>query len=497
MRESYMSQRSCIKALLAGRLACAMLLPLCLGITLNASAKEYSIKKISDERHKSREPVIGDTGIAAWTAYAAPQGEIQSEIIIYTNGVTRPLLSRLPKGNTANMRPYLQSSNLVWSATLGGDTKNPSWILREVPSPERDEPVTELPAVYDLKFGANGEQIWVEPSTNKPNPEKGVTDPAANATNAVATDAEAPKTVADAANNPSASTNAVEAEAKPEVQMKEPPPDTTPVTEEARRMPSGSMEIMLWRPGEAELERITRDNRNDLGPSIWGSTIAWQKAKGWPFGWEIMAWINGTRIQLTTNYYYDMAPQVQGNQIVWYGWDGQDFEIFLYDTILNSTKQITSNHYDDVSPRIWNNVIVWEGYAGVDGDIFIYENGQVRKLSENIEDDLNPRIWNGQVVWQGFDGDDFEIYLYDGKKTRKLTSNTYDDLDPDIRDNVICWMGYYDNWDSEIFVWDGGPNAIRLTDNDYEDREPKTAGGKIIWQTEEDEKSLIYLAEPK
>ena len=59
--------------------------------------------------------------------------------------------------------------------------------------------------------------------------------------------------------------------------------------------------------------------------------LAWQKAKGFPFGWEIMVWNDGNMYQLTTNFFYDMSPQVQGTQVAWYGWDGNDYEIYLHD----------------------------------------------------------------------------------------------------------------------------------------------------------------------
>ena len=57
-------------------------------------------------------------------------------------------------------------------------------------------------------------------------------------------------------------------------------------------------------------------------------------------------------------------------------------------------------------------------------------------------------------------------------------------------------MGYFDNWDAEIFSWDG-TTMTQVTSNDYEDRDPRTAGGRVVWLSEEDGKSLIYLAEPE
>lgn len=478
---------------------------------VTAHAAEYRTTQISNEDVSSRDPVISDTGMAAWAAYlTTASGEVGADIMVFTNGVAQPLFRTRPRDVRASLKPELQANNLVWVSVGSGARGAPSWILREVPSPDRDTPVPELTATFALTIRDDGTQVWQEPSTAKV--ETAAAD--ATATGEVAA-ADAPA----ATPPPPADTNVVSlatdtnAPAAPastnvpppppprsEPPIEEPEPDLDAPDEPARRHTSGDAEVMLWRRGSGEIRQLTRDNRDDLGPSVWGDIIAWQTAKGWPFGWEIMCWAGGQTIQLTTNYYYDMAPRVHGSQIAWYGWDGHDFEVFLYDHSKGSTIQITSNQYDDVSPAIWDGVIVWEGYAGADADIFMWKDGQVRKISKNVEDDLNPRIWKDKVVWQGFDGDDFEIYLYDigtGAEPDKLTSNTYDDVNPDARDGVICWMGYHDNWDAEIFAWDGGPNAVRITENEHEDRNPRTAGGRIIWESEQSGKSLIFLAEPK
>lgn len=449
-------------------------------------AAEFTVTQIADESYLNREPVISETGLAAWSAFKKGDADVtSSDLYIYENGKARALVRSMPADSGANIRPQVQGNTVVWISYLPGGGAKPNWIFREVPSPDRDTPVPELPAIYNAWEDPSGKQHFEAPSTNVPAAQTPPAEPAAP----VDTNAPPP---APPVTYDTAVTNKGSADAPGRI---EPAADKSKLSDDPRRGPSGDAEVCMYTGGE-NIARITRDGRNDFGPSVWGRLVAWQKAKGWPFGWEIMAWSDGTMMQLTTNYYYDMAPKVQGSQVAWYGWDGRDFEIFVYDNAKGTTTQITSNQYDDVGPFLWDNVIVWEGYAGVDADVFLWRDGNIQKLSDNIEDDLSPRIWNGQVVWQGFDGDDFEIYLFDGAKTIKLTSNMFDDVNPDIRDNVICWMGYHDNWDSEIFVWDGA-NVQQLTDNEYEDREPHTAGGRIIWQCDQDQKSLIYLAEPK
>lgn len=512
--ETYGGKGACIVPTLAKRLTCFVIF--CASISVSIAA-DFSIKPISSPKLVSREPAISETGLAAWSAYEILEGgETLADIYIYQNGKTRSLTTSRARNPTANIRPQVHSNTVVWVGNMVATSRDVDWVFREVPAPDRDTPVPEVPALYRAMQDGAGNQ-WFEDVGSGPDSTNAAAAPAetvpdsTNAPTVTPMDTNAPPVAAaDAtpAAAPQPDTNVVEG-----LEVIEPPADTAFPTNELRRSPSGDTEICLWQSGDDEIKRITRDNRDDLGPSLWGSLIAWQKAKGWPFGWEIMIWADGFRNQLTTNYYYDMAPKVHGPQVVWYGWDGHDFEIYLYDHTKGVTTQITSNQYDDVSPALWDGVVAWEGYPGSDADVFMWKDGQTQKLSDNIEDDLNPKVWNGRVTWQGFDGDDFEIYLFDGEKTIKLTSNTYDDLNPDITDNMVCWMGYHDNWDAEIYAWDlsGNPvratgkneeytenrNAGRLTFNDFEDRDPHTGNGRVVWQSDEDDKSIIYLAEPQ
>ena len=469
----------------------ALLLSACLLIARSANAIDLTVSRISDEKSVNRDPVVSETGLTVWTGYSEKEGgEVDSDIFVFQDGKARNLTLGKAGAHAANIKPQVQSNSIVWVATLPTTTKNIDWVLREVPSDQRDTPVPELRALYKPREDASGRKWYEDVPTNALTQDDVISE-------AISTNP--PVAAAGATGVTEAVTDqvpvAVTASNSPPSGMVQPPKDTSSITQEVRRADSGETEICLWRGG-SEIERITLDYRDDLGPSVWGNLIAWQKSKGWPFGWEIMLWADGQRIQLTTNYYYDMAPKVHQSQVVWYGWDGHDFEIFLYDQAQGATVQITTNQYDDVSPAIWGGVIVWEGYAGVDADIFMWKESTVQKISDNIEDDLNPRIWNGKVVWQGFDGDDFEVYYYDGEKTVKLTSNTYDDLNPDIGESFVCWMGYFDNWDAEIFAWDG-TDVTRLTDNEVEDRDPKTAARRVVWQTDQEKSSVIYMAEPK
>jgi hypothetical protein len=417
-------------------------------LLINATAaQEYTSQRISEPETVNRTPVISETGLVTWHGYKLTElGQAMSDVYIYNKGTVTKVTKEAASPEAAEVNPAIHSNLVVWTASLEPPVGNYTWSLKQVP-PDTNAP-PELMAAYkanceqDGHGGSMGRQWFDGPETNV---------------------------------DVSASTNQ----------------NTT------HRAPSGNNEICLWRIG-GETTRITRDNRNDIAPSCWGNLIAWQKAKGWPFGWEIMVAQGDFRNQLTTNFVYDMAPQVSESFVTWYGWDGNDYEIFLYNQDDKSIVQITSNRFDDVGPVIDGQVIAWEAYPAVEADIFMWRNGEIRKLSSNVEDDLNPRVWNNKVVWQGFDGEDFEIYFFDGEKTIKFTDNEFDDVDPDIKDDYICWAGYHENWDAEIFVQKiGSSEPTRLSENDIEDRVPRTAKGQVVWEAKEEDTPQIYLATPE
>ncbi len=405
---------------------------------------QFSIRQIADDAYINRSPVISTTGLIAWEGMRlGPDASDSSEIFIYTGGVTRALTEGVVGPNAANSRPQVFENRLVWMAKPPSPVRDQiTWTLVD---PPWDEDHPEEDSRWVLAPGADNEpesQIFVRPAVGE--------------------------------NGAELETNRW---------------DRLP-----RRLPSGRSEIMLWEGND--IRRITADGRNDFGPALGADLIAWQKARGWPFGWEIMVLAGDQRMQMTTNYFYDMGTHVDGQQVVWYGWTGRSYNIFLYDHDAGTTVQITDTDYDNKSPRIADGIIVWEGYAGINADIFMWADGEIRQLSNNFGEDSRPRIWNGEVVWQSFDGDFFQIMHFDGNEVHELTNTRYDNINPDIRDGLIVWQGYVDNFESEIFVWNGGPDAIRLTDNEYEDQRPRTAAGKVVWQADTESGSKIFLAEP-
>jgi hypothetical protein len=505
-------------------------------------AVEYDIKQIANSDLVNRDASVSTTGLATWHAHGSglPGEGGGSDIFYHYKGVTDIVTKKLTHVYAANTRPQVFEDTIVWQTTRDANDVNreTTWILREVSDELRDSGYPELPAFYANSnlLMARGE----EGDFNLVPRGQGSSGPFSNfwQYGSVYIRSEGAKTNRFEYLRDRVDTNKLTAvvtnkvalagpfqlhrkidEDNPYAVRKVNAPYTSDASGKERRRTITFNELCRWTIGQDKIEWVTHDQRNDLGPSLSGDVITWQKAKSFPFGWEIMALVGAERFQLSTNFYYDMAPKVHGRDVTWYGWDGNDYEIFHWNADTRHVSQITSNSYDDVSPVIWDGMIAWEGYPTVEAEIYVYEPGRdgaagsLKLVSNNVADDFNPSIFDGKVVWQGFDGDDFEIYLYDRNANRedaadggqtlgsmkKLTSNVYDDVNPMIRDGVLTWMGYFDNWDAEIFVWDWDRDtAVQLTNDEFvEDKNPYTAGGYIIWQTDAEDKSEVYLATPK
>ncbi len=430
---------------------------LCAATGADSGAQTYDMRIISRPLTINRDPVISETGLIAWMYYDTNQVvSAHSHIGVYSQNERIDLTEGQTAVFNAAVRPQVHSNTLVFIANTLTAEGGRHWAFREVPGRDDGEQ-PELEANVSATE-VDGVQQFIRVNREAA-PGEGLI---------------------------------------PLMQTEDLP---------SRRAPSGNAEVWRWQVGDEKIERITADGRNDFAAAIWGDTIAWQKARGWPFGWEIMALQGETMMQMTTNFFYEMSPDTHNGNIVWYGWDGFDYEIFMYDAARNETMQITSNRHDDISPRIWNDVVVWESYSGVEGDIYMWRNGEITQVSQNIDDDINPRIWNNKIVWQGSDGDVFNIFLYDidrGGEPIQVTSATFDNVQPQIHDDLVVWMGYHDNWDSEIFYADirnistaADIRIVQLTDRDEDDRDPQTANRRIVWVSEENGMTRIVLAEPQ
>lgn len=444
---------------------------LCPGAVL---AREFTVQILSPSNGNYRMPSIGDTGLVAWQGYPkneANQSLHQRPDVIQSPDATRVDIFTWQDGTVSNLtreysqivgrsqRPKVFQNTVVFEAWFSDDSHG--GIPFKLTPPPKTREMRQMESDYPELF-------------DPPLP--------------------APISAVEAAAN-EGNTNRTE-----EVNIPEPEEETNP---------TNSLQHQMWRHGgtssdivaykDGDYKRITPGTRQFSFPVISEAGIAFQCARGWPYGYELLSWEPGATnlTQITTNYFYVLNPDLQGQDLVFQAWDGNDYEIFRYNYETKQLEQITNNQFDDISPVVWGGEIAWIAHPTVTAEIFFIRDGVIRKISEGTEDNGAPSIWNGRVVWRGYDDTDLEIYYFNGNRTIKLTSNTWDDLAPDFRDGMITWMSYVDNWDAEIMILDLSDNiAVQVSDNDLEDSYPQTAGEKVVWQTITDTGTMIQMATP-
>ena len=456
----------------ANRLTAVVLLCL-LAFAGAAAAREFSVQQLSPPGSNVRTPTIGGTGLVAWQGYTAQEGDSslatrpdvlhsppdasRSDIFVWQNGQVLNVTRENPEISGRSQQPIAGDDAVLFLAwykeTAGGGY--PFTLSIPPKTEEMQQMEADYPALFDPPLPA---PISALEATEIGTAEDGETAPKVEA-------GEAAKIA---------------------------PYQTW-------RGSGKAGDVAVYRPGQG-IERISPGTRHFCAPAMSAAGIAFQCARGWPYGYEMLVWRPGATnlVQITTNYYYVQNPDIQGNELVFQGWDGNDYEIFRYRFDTEQIEQITNNQFDDVSPVVWDGRIAWIAHPTITAEIFYLADGAIRKISEGTQDNGAPSIWKDKVVWQGYDDTDLEIYYFNGRRAIKLTSNTWDDMAPQLRDGLITWMSYVDNWDAEIMAFDLGDNiAVQLTNNEFEDSSPRTSGEKIVWQAIAGDGTSIQLAEPK
>lgn len=434
-----------------------------------AGAREFSTQPLSDPKGNARTPTISETGLIAWQGYSAHEGNnalstrpdvlapppnaSRTDIFVWQNGQAQNVTIDQPAIAGRSQQPLAAGDAVAFLAWYRDDAGGGYPFTLTLP-PKTDEMRAmedDYPSLFDPPLPAPLSALEAA-DTNAP------------------ADASPPETGTGAKIAPY----------------------------QNWRSSGKAGDIAVYRPGK-DIERISPGTRHFCSPAMSDAGIAFQCARGWPYGYEMLVWSPGATnlLQITTNYFYALNPNVHGNELVFQGWDGFDYEIYRYRFDTGELEQITNNQFDDVSPVVWDGRIAWVAHPTVTAEIFYLVDGTIRKISEGTQDNAAPSIWKDRVVWQGYDDTDLEIYYFNGRRAIKLTSNTWDDMAPQIRDGLIAWMSYVDNWDAEIMAFDLGDNlAVQLTNNEFEDSYPQTAGEKIVWQTIGVEGAVVHLAEP-
>jgi len=433
----------------------------------SVAARDFTIQTLSDPAINSRLPSISETGLVAWQGYtlneagssmsqrsdvtSSPDAQ-RSDIYAWKDNEVKNMTMEDTRITGRSERAKVFANSIVFMAWFRND--QPGGLPFELSAPAKNEEMSQMQSEYPTLFDPPTSAVEAEDNPQEPSPE-----------------------------------------AKPEEE--DAPKETNEQTQNWRGS-GGAGDIAVIRPG-GNIERITPGTRAFSFPVISEAGIAFQCARGWPYGYEILTWQpDATELkQITTNYFYVLNPQIEGQDLVFQAWDGNDYEIFLYRFDTKQTKQITNNQFDDIYPVVSGGEVAWVAHPTVTAEIFLMRDGVIRKISEGTEDNAFPSIWKGRVVWQGYDDTDLEIYYFNGRRTIKLTSNIWDDMMPKVNNGLIAWMSYVDNWDAEIMALDLSDNiAVQLTDNDAEDSHVETAGEKVVWQAIHDEGGLIQIAIP-
>lgn len=436
-----------------------------------AAARDFSVRLLSDPQGNARQPTISETGLVAWQGYTAHEstvslaprpdvlasapGTMRADIYLWKDGQVQNVTAEDVRITGRSQQPMAVGDSVLFLAWFKDDaTGGYPFILR---TPEKTDEMKRMEADYPTLFD--------------------------------------PPETAYLSELKAADTNALPEPA--------PPAETNAISDNTQRQMwrgSGKAgDVAVYRPGSG-VERISPGTRHFCSPVMSEAGVAFQCARGWPYGYEMLVWRPGATnlTQISTNYFYVLNPDIHGNELVFQGWDGDDYEIFLYRFDTGQIEQLTNNQFDDIAPVVWNGRVAWIAHPTVASEIFYLADGVIRKISEGTADNAAPSIWDGKVVWQGYDDTDLEIYYFNGRRTIKLTSNTWDDMSPKIRDGLIAWMSYVDNWDAEIMAFDLSDNiAVQLTNNEFEDAFPQTASEKIVWQATGAEGTTIQLAEPQ
>ena len=438
-----------------------------------AAAREFSVQQLSPPGSNVRTPTIGATGLVAWQGYTAHEGDSAL--------ATRPDVLHSPPDAS-------RSDIFVWQngQVLNVTRENPEIAGRSQQPLAVDDAVLFLAWYKENAGGGYPFTLSIPPKTEE------MQQMEADYPTLFDPPLPAPISALEATEIGSAETE----EPAPKVEAGD---AATIAPYQTWRGSGKAGDVAVYRPGQG-IERISPGTRHFCAPAMSAAGIAFQCARGWPYGYEMLVWRPGATnlVQITTNYFYVQNPDIHGNELVFQGWDGNDYEIFRYRFDTEQIEQITNNQFDDVSPVVWDGRVAWIAHPTVTAEIFCLVDGVIRKISEGTQDNSAPSIWKDKVVWQGYDDTDLEIYYFNGRRAIKLTSNTWDDMAPQLRDGLITWMSYVDNWDAEIMAFDLGDNiAVQLTNNEFEDSAPRTSGEKIVWQAIAGDGTSIQLAEPK
>ena len=358
---------------------------------LPAQALDYLVTRIDDSTRVTRDPVISETGLIAYTAYPRDRDAAAADVVVYRDGRQTNLTGDHPDGPTANLKPVAFRHAVAWTSTFR--------IAPPSPPPGNSE-ICLWTDAGGLARVSGGSRFHSAVSIGRDN-----------------------LLAWQMANAPPAGGEIIVWQNGERTQV------TTNRFNDLAPQVFGDLvvwygwdgedhEIFLYDHRAGAVSRVTSNRYDDVSPCLWGDTIVWE---GYPaVEADVFSWSRGTDapVKLSENSEDDLNPRIWGHTVVWQGFDGDDFEIWTYDLERKVRTKLTRNGYDDLQPEVRDGLIVWMGYCeNEDAEIFLAQTAgnppdtAPLQLTTNAFEDRAPRTAGGRVVWQADEGNSTPVYL--------------------------------------------------------------------------------------
>jgi hypothetical protein len=240
-----------------------------------------------------------------------------------------------------------------------------------------------------------------------------------------------------------------------------------------------------------EIFRLTYNNMNDIYPSAYEGTIAWQGHDGNDY--EIFYW-NGAEIkQITENDYDDAQPSLYDGTVAWVGFPDSNYHGDIYYWDGEKIIRLTNNNLVDQNPSLNNGAIAWEGDDNEmhDYEIFYWDGTEIIQITENQTSDMQPSLYNSKIAWRGKGQSGwYDIMYWNGEDTNNISNSDTVDAEPSLYADKIAWVKGGGS-DREIYLWENN-NILRVTNNEYADEHPSLYNGKIAWRGRDDNYHIFY-----
>lgn len=127
---------------------------------LSTYAQDFTVAKISRDQLLNRDPVISETGLAAWMYFDTNvANSAHSHISVYINGERNDLTEEVTSIYGA-IKPNVQSNHLIFTANTRINDGSVTWTLVEVPTRDDGEH-KELSATFSATE-VGGEQTFLD-----------------------------------------------------------------------------------------------------------------------------------------------------------------------------------------------------------------------------------------------------------------------------------------------------------------------------------------------